>query len=454
MLAPADVLNAKCEFVNKVLAYLEKRKYVVDVCACTLYPYYARYAKVSILEDDCLTYDDICEITSNTDYTHEATTCDSGVACADQVDITLSKANFECNAIAETITTSCNCKYPTIVLQNNSEEVVGYIKVKTTFSGTCASPAQSSSVQVDGGCNSTDGCTSASNSYYSFGFNSDSTSIVTADSYITQLRVYRTDSFGVILDKLDLNLNPSTSPYLADDPVNCPGCTAIVPSELEFGDPNFESAFATLMDNVSLAVWGAPGLHRIYAWWNGTHYRIRCKAIHNPTGTHLIGINRNDANLIVVTPSGNYTQGINAFGDFDAPPHYPPIQFYKVLDEVDAPANYACANITSTIGDQVTYPRYNNLLSNFNKIVLQTGVGMSGYPIEVTDGSSESCESVILSAIYDTDEEVDFVEWLDPSNNQISTATLASATENGTHTFKVHLENGCVVSETIAVTEF
>jgi len=208
------------------------------------------------------------------------------------------------------------------------------------------------------------------------------------------------------------------------------------------------------MDNISIALFGTPGLHNMYAWWDGNNYRIRCKAVHNPSGNYLFGLNRNDAKLTVQTPSGPHYQGIDAFGDFDAAPHYAPVRFYYNAIEVQAPSNYDCANITSTIGDQLSYPNYNTLLSNMNKIVFSSSTGLSDYPIEVTSGSSESCELVLLEADYTTTKPISSVSWEDPINVEISTTDSAIASGNGVYTFLLNLENGCTIEETISITSF
>jgi len=462
----ADVTKIKCKFVQEIINFLNKRKYAVDPCVKCKYTYYADALKLLYppytepIEGsgvfECLDHETECDLTTKASKYPEQASCLTNEECLDQVTITLAQAVRTCSSLAETINSQCSCKFPRMYTTNNSTLVNGTIDIKTTFSGTCSNPATTSSESVIGGCNSADGCIDDNQSYYSFGFNSNSTSVVTDTSFLTRMRVYLTDGAGAITTMKDLLLTPGANDYQADDPVLCPGCTAIPDAELVFGHANFEDAFSTLMDNVSLALFGVTGLHNMYAWWNGTHYRIRCKAVHNPTGTHLFGLNRNDATIYVSTPSGTYSQGINAFGDFDAAPYYPPVRFYYEASLIEAPGGglYNCADIESTIGDQVAYPNYNTLLSNMNKIVLTTSLGNSSYPIEVTDGISGTCESVILSASYTTDKEVDSVEWQDPSSIQISTSTLASATVNGTYTFYLYLANGCTITETIEVTAF
>ena len=416
MILLADAVKIKCNFVAETIKFLKRRKYSTTVCQEDLYTYYADALKLLFeneiiipvavdqehLYSECLDQATECDLNTKANkYSEVTTTCQDGIVCADQVAITLTSATKTCSGLVETYNSTCGCKYPNVELTNNSTFVNGFIPVKTTFSGTCANPAQVTTETIE----------NDNSSYYSFGFNSDSTSLVNSDSFITLMRVYDTDGYGTLTNKHDLNLNPSTSPYMDDDPVTCPGCSAILADELKFGNANFENAFLTLMDNVSLALFGLSGLHNMYAWWNGSNYRIRCKALHHPSGNHIFGINRNDSKLVVSTTGGPYTQPVNAFGDSDAAPYHAPMVFNYNFGVTEAPGTlYSCADLEPSISNQVSYPNYNTLLSNMNKIVLNTPIGMTGYPIQVDVDYSSSCSSTILSASYTTDLAVDSVE--------------------------------------------
>lgn len=416
MILLADAVKIKCNFVAETIKFLKRRKYSTTVCQEDLYTYYADALKLLFeneiiipvavdqehLYSECLDQATECDLNTKANkYSEVTTTCQDGIVCADQVAITLTSATKTCSGLVETYNSTCGCKYPNVELTNNSTFVNGFIPVKTTFSGTCANPAQVTTETIE----------NDNSSYYSFGFNSDSTSLVNSDSFITLMRVYDTDGYGTLTNKYDLNLNPSTSPYMDDDPVTCPGCSAILADELKFGNANFENAFLTLMDNVSLALFGLSGLHNMYAWWNGSNYRIRCKALHNPSGNHIFGINRNDSKLVVSTTGGPYTQPVNAFGDSEAAPYHTPMVFNYNFGVTEAPGTlYSCADLEPSISNQVSYPNYNTLLSNMNKIVLNTPIGMTGYPIQVDVDYSSSCSSTILSASYTTDLAVDSVE--------------------------------------------
>lgn len=289
MLAPADVLNIKCEFVNKVLAYLSKRRYAVNVCPCTLYPYYARYAKVAIIDNDCLDYDDECAITSATKYEHVAVVCTSSTDCNAQVTITLSQEETSCTQVAglsKTIPTGVNSltssASATTILTNNSQYVNAYIYLGATSSGTCGSNVGSTT--VNGGCTSS-GCSDDHKFIHWFGMSS--VTAVPYNTYIKTLRVYTTDVTGSLSYSIDLDLDPTTSPYYVDDITDCPGCSTVLSNEVQFGNANFSDAFETLMDNVSIALFGSSALHLMRAWGGapgtGTNLlRLRCGTVHNP----------------------------------------------------------------------------------------------------------------------------------------------------------------------------
>lgn len=217
---------------------------------------------------DCLSHEDECDLTTKANtYAEVTSSCvDETILCANQVSISISSNALTCTASAETNSQLCNCKYPAAYLTNNSEYVNARINVKTTFSGHCSKIPTIETTEVEGGCTLLAGCSNANKSYYSFGFNSNSFgSAITGSHYITSMRVYTTDSTGVISTMYNLNLNPSTSPYLADHPTNCNGCSTVLSAELLFGHANFSDAFATLMDNVSIALFGDPGLHGMSA---------------------------------------------------------------------------------------------------------------------------------------------------------------------------------------------
>jgi hypothetical protein len=455
---PADVLKIKCKFVSEVIAYLNRRKYSVSTCIECKYTYYADALKLLYgtttetigdeVDYECLTHAQECSLTTKANKYPELTTgCEETIPCASQASITLLVEDQSCTSTAETINQSCNCKYPTIALNNNSKYIDASIDVKYLFAGECATSKVPTYYTVNGGCDS-GSCSDDYRGIYSFGFNSDGNAYITSASFITQMKVFKTDTSGNGANALTLNLNPGTSPYTSDN-VNCSGCAAVDPAELVFGHANFTSAFLTLMDNVALSLGSYS--HEMRAWWTGDKLRVRCTAVHNPTSGYF-GLMLSGSNIIISNPSTPTTLSVNAFGDDDVYPYHRPIKFYEETPVLASPdADFSCADITAIVGDQVTYPRFNTLNSSFKQIALSVNIGL--LPIEVTSGTTETCQRDILTADITLADniEIDSMEWTDPGNAQISTSETAIATDDGTYTFELTLTNGCILTETITI---
>lgn len=274
MLNPADVLKVKCNFAQKVLAYLTKRKYVVDVCPCVLYPYYSEYGQVSIIEADCLEFEQECAINNNK-YA-EITDCNATtIACDTQLPVSLNLASSSCTLTASIDNQSNNSAYPVMSVGANSQLITGTAYLKVVQSGSCGS--NTTYTELNSG-NTSSGSGDEYEATFSFGFNSLNTFTGGDESFIKTLRVYKTDVFGTLINTpIDLDLDPSTSVYYSDN-VDCPSCTALLGSDLYIGNPNFEDNFSTLMANVSLALTGASDNISITASSNGFNYIVRCKA--------------------------------------------------------------------------------------------------------------------------------------------------------------------------------
>jgi len=263
MLTPADVLKIKCEFVNKVLEILTARKYKVDVCTCELKSYYIDALLVDKLYPaECLEFVDHCRLEKLADSYPEVVACTATtVECTNQADITLAATTVTCTHTA-TLRSSNNTAYPDVFTTDNSQYVNGSIGMYAQGVGVCANAEQS--VTVTGGCTSS-GCSNSHKAILKRGFQSDSSFNGDDDAFIKTLRVYKTDALGTLdPTPIDLDLDPATSVYLADT-IDCPGCTAILASELYISDTNFESTFVTLMNNVSLALFGVTGRHLMEA---------------------------------------------------------------------------------------------------------------------------------------------------------------------------------------------
>lgn len=439
MLTLADVTNIKCEFVNKLLAFLNKRKYVVDVCPCTLYPYYARLLKVTTLltpdfeAQDCFDFDEQCKVKSKV-VAQTPTNCDATtVDCDSQVTITLTQTGETCNATAFVSAdgTPTGSAFPTISV--DGDEIIGKIWLGAKFTGDC--PNVYSTVLVESGETSSGSTDQGS---YKFGYNIP---VPSATAYVKTLRLHLTDPLGTDIGFIEADLDPATSPYYADDITYCPGCATVSSTEVQFGNSNFPDAFGTLMDNVATA--HSDGNHSLEAV-GGLTFKLRCRAYHNPTFA-LMGLHPTQGR-IVLSNGAVYTT-CNGFSNLTSSSQDPIRFYYDSATFSPSGTQYDCADISPLLTDQVTYPSVNISTSSFNKINLLSTSGT--LPLSVTDTSS--CGPTVLTATYTTTETVNSVQWLNPSSNEISTTNIAVADDSGTYTFVVYLANGCSISSEISV---
>lgn len=442
MLNPADVLKIKCNFVSEVLRFLNKRKYVIDVCPCILYPYYGEHGLTSVVDSDCLSYTNECVLLDNKYST--PTECEATLSeCDDQLAIALTTTTSPCTLLAYTLNRSNGSTYPTMFTTDDSIYVNGTLSLKLVATGDCT--VDIDYVTIYGGASSL-GTSDDYKSTCALGHYSPYTSFKgTTASYVKSLRVYETDEFGVLINTpIDLDLDPSTSIYYADT-VDCPGCTALLPSEVELGDPNFTTNFETLMDNVSIARYGSPGFHNISATFfsSSNVYRVFSIAKHNPASYHF-GIHRPNGNLWIKDPATNkdYIQGINYFSTGSVKFYYDSSNFSP------DPDIYDCADITPIIGNQNSAPQYDTSAYSFNYIAFTSPYGTK--QINVTSQSTASCSITLLTATYD-ETLVTSVEWLDPSDMVISTSATAAAVNPGVYTFNATLLNGCIATSTITI---
>lgn len=437
MLNPADVLKIKCNFVNKVLALINKRKYVASVCPCVLYPSYGEYAQVSVVDPECLSIEQECAL-NNTNY-DAIPSCEPVILdCDNQLDITTTIVGKSCAVAISMDNKVDGTAYPIMSTSAGSPLITGTTYIKFLQSGDCGANLDYDTV-LSGTTSS--GTSDSYQSTYSFGFNSLNTFHGSNQSYISILRVYQTDSLGTLVNTpINLDLDPSTSPYYSDN-VDCPSCSALLSTDVEIGNPDFSTNFSILMDNVSIALLGDPGLHYITASSGGNDYRVYCKAVQNPT-TQMFGINNSDAYILVTDGASgtNYVQ-TKTNASLLTPARFYHESSYDLTDPV-----YECAGIDPIIiNDQWTLPNVNTSATSFNKIVLNNSFGTK--TINITSGSSSSCGIDVLKALYD-DTLVEAVDWRDPSTSVISETSTAIPTINGEYVFRAYLTNGCVASKT------
>lgn len=399
----ADVTKIKCKFVTEWIAFLNKRKYSVSACSKCKYTYYADALKVLYggVEDDpnftsdCLDHDIECDLTTKANKYPEATTdCASGTLCLNQVSITLAEVGTSCTTTAGLSTsfppTFGTAAYPATFVTDNSSYINGTVYKGVQGTSSCAG---SGSTQITGGCTS-GGCSNTHKAQYYLGFRITQP-LPASTTYIKSLRIHYTDSLGTLVSYIDLDLEPGSIYY--SDNVSCPGCSAVLGSEVQFGNANFGDAFETLMDNVSIALFGSPSLHGITAASLVSVPTITSTAVHNPA-SYWFGIHYPNARL-VLSNNSVYTT-INWFG----PPtsninKSTPIRFYSA-DSSFVINNYDCAELNVGITDQAVYPRVDLNQSSFNKIVLFST--QTYEPLTIPAQSTTCSGATTLTASYTT----------------------------------------------------
>lgn len=318
MLALADVTKITNEFVKKVISYRNKQKYVVGLCPCELYPYFADAVLATQLADaECLTHEDECRLTKNA---VKYTTDEPDIvvdSCNGQLTITLTRQDKTCTGEFFTRSyvtnpASTTSSKPRLVIGIDSPFVTGDLWLCGTYSGNCATPIQCEAVAGGVSSGSFPAITNANKATLKFGFNALSSYAGGPNSYIKTLRVYQNDAISTIsntvIGPFDLDLDPATSPYYVASG-SCPSCTSVSAGDVIIGSATFATSFATLMDNVSRAFYGEIDKHYLEAKSESNKYYIRCMAKSYPDGDWF-GIHTSDAYLVIRDPDTgtNYVQ--------------------------------------------------------------------------------------------------------------------------------------------------
>lgn len=394
MIQAADALKLKCKFVEKVLKFLNDRKYVVDICPCVAYSYYADYVLSGLLYDaECLEAEDECTLNTTANTYTAVEECEDAIAsCDGQLDISLSSLTTSCVHTADTANSINNSALPIITTTSDSIYIGGNIDIRVTSDCHTQSTSILGRTTINGGCTSA-GCSDSAKGKYTFGIQTTSTFNLSDEAYISILRVYETDSTGNLIDTpINLDLNPSTSPYYTADVTDCPGCTTILDTEIQIGSTDFTTAFATLMDNVSLARYGSTGKHSMSAVnLSANSIRIDCNPKHNPA-SNWFGIRPSNAYVLYEddTTGGSYAKtGTNTATVL-------PLKFYNASTNFSTP----CGTFTPVVGNQSTSFLVDGLNTSFNKIALTSNFGTK--PILVTSNSTYNCTSYLLTATYDS----------------------------------------------------
>lgn len=441
MLLTADVLKIEAKFVERMIAFLKRRKSLVDQCYCAVIPYFADAALVSLLED-CLSHTDECNLQKKADiYTPQDPVDPVITNCQDQVTATLAYTGPNtCSYTTSLVNGVNNSAYPIVVLENDSQ----YMNVTTdvVVSNTCNSTTITET--IEGGCvygTCSNDYLGEFNTYYTLTASADKPQSVGINNYITDLRIYAIDATGYLIPTpIDLDLNPATSDYYTAS-VDCPGCTTVLAADVKFSSPTFTSSFNTLMDNVSLALFGDTGRHLLSAsYTTNTSMQIGCTTLHNPSA-EWFGINVNDSRLRVYNPT-TVTYSLKT-----APTTYT-TRSVRLQNEVEIETPCETLNFVIRTSTADTGPQVNYTTSNFNIINLSSV--FPDQPLYGIGPTSGSCSHYTLTATYPT-ALVSSVEWQNSAEETLSTTNTATVYESGTYTFIISTVNGCTITNEITI---
>lgn len=444
LLSPADAANTICHFVDEVLEYLEHRKYSVSACPCDIYPAYNLFLLVEVQSPTCVTYEDECLIKSNVVST-PIVDCTTPTPCSNQASITLSAQTSSCSGLAKIDHSFCSCAFPKFTPTKNSIYVESEFGLKVYFTGSCNQGTAPTEYTVINGGTTSGGSSDSYKSNCGLKAIFLGTSVDLSQYYFHQMVVQYTDSLGSPAGTTTLLLHPLLSPYLDDNP-SCSGCSSVLPAELIITHPNFSSAFATLMDNVSIALFGETGHHNISAAYTNNNLEVTCLSQHQPSG-YLFGFPKFGA-----TP-GIPNDRLVIVNDANFPYKVPPTPFctpskYYLDHNSTAPNGYTCADMTGILVEDQTSSPVPAITLDYRNIVLSSPLGNT--PLQISGNYKSDCSPTKLIATVSTTETISEYYWEDDTDI-ISNELTVTVTDPGTYYFTIILANGCTITEQIII---
>lgn len=441
MLTDADVLKINCEFVAQVKKYLASRPYIAEPSIDCLLPYFKYVGLASI--KDCLDYDTLCTLLNAANSFNEVVAECPPITtpCPDQIPLSLSYTTNTC-----TETYSLN-GYPndTAFMECYTTPNSPYVNAKIKVKGTNSCGSTQNQIFY-GGCvnNNCNDYDQSSITYMGGGaawlYGTDS---IDGGSYFTDIYLKVGINNGDVWD-VDFFVHPYSSPYI-NYAVN--GGVNIPPADLLFGSANFSTAFANLMNNLSIALYGVPGKHRLSAVYTDSNKSITvfCNPFHEPENNEFFGFDFGFFKAFVFNPNTGslkaftQTQGFNSSA----------IRIKHDVTNISACGN----NIQYTLGNSsgsssFIYPSYDQNATKFNKIVLATPA--SSNSVALTGTTNTSCTSYTLTATYTPNPNIVVAYWTD-GNTVISTENTTTVTEPGTYTFIIETFNVCTISDSITI---
>lgn len=427
MIQTVDVNKLACEFIRQVTLYLASQKYIIDPCEDNIKQIYLNY-KLATSLIACLEHEDECLIKEVAITLSPYTPCLPNVMnCGDTATITLTSKTTTCNSsMGIRKLNGINSTYPDVVLVNDSTHHPAKIEV---YANTC---------------NSTESVIVESQEKYSqnISFVLQGPQLY-ANGYIKTLRVYKTDTNGV-LDPTPINLNLSPSNLAAW--TSCSECDGINPVDLYFGNPLtvgiWANNFFTLLKNVTYTLLGELNSSWLIPTKTTTSISIGNKVKHNPAGEWL-GINKNDFFLEWVNSDGE-TISVNSPNSTS----YTQSR-HSMNENVVIPTT--CGDFTGTVTLSNGVTSSDLVSTNFNYIGLVTSEIST--PAVLSNVVTAQCNITTLTATVSSSQNILSAAWYDSEDNLISENYTVQVTNSGTYYFVLSLEGSCVLTEQITVGE-
>lgn len=431
MLATATVTKIDCNFVHKVYKYLYNRRYSLETCIDEAVDAFLLHLRA---HNDCLTYEDECELDSLalTDYSLD---CDTSVTatCSTVGDIDVTVTTPACIYSTAIQNPANGTGYPYVDLQNDNV----YHKGKTTLHVTSSCGDYDNVIPVETGTVLIGSSTTTSTDYdFAIHARHDIDNVTNlTSSYIKSLRLYHTDSSGALVNMFtDIDLDPTTTPYLS-----CSGCTTVTAADLYFGAANYTTALYNLVRNAVKVLSGdANNISLLVQPINATGYSLITRSKHNPAST-FYGIKHTDARLVwrnedANTPTNVTQTSIGKTWNNAA------IYYTTTINDL-------CSPLTLTMPNRFYGLSVNWNNTDFNVITLNSPYSTK-YSI-LNSPSSVSCPQ--FKAVATITPTPASIVWKDASLVTVSTTDTLTTFDAGTYTVTATFEDGCSVSQTVTL---
>lgn len=429
MLAPANVTKLECKVVVDILDYFKCKKTIIKPGLSKVRASVFLYASYLA---ECLTDSQECEIN---EIVLDPCSPTTPLTCDDQLTVTITESTRTC-----TFKATLDTPYPSYVLTQGSQ----YVNAKTTLKHqeSCSPIPPYSDEEIVGGCNSTTCSTAQQGSMtlnhlvpfpqlpgFYFG-----------TSYISNIRLYYTDSLGEITTYEDWNLDHTSSIYTA---AACPTCVNVTTSNTLLGNSNFATSFTALLGNIAKIKFGDnTNRHTIqpsYSSGNINFFQTVKHKVPNSMGIHIGRIVLKDLGSGLSITLEENGLGIGRIVS------QTPIQFHYT----SSPKNSNCGTFSPRVHNQQVALAYNISNVSFNSFGLPN---LSPTPLTLTNNVL-SCTRYVFCHKADALGPLATQQWSLSWTPAITNELCVYASNIGEYYSYTCTESGCCESITKEVTE-